>query len=81
MWFLALPYYSHNFAKKVHSYFLYITQGYAKDAELQESIYRNTHGCYIAGMTKHGKNSFQLLTHSLEVYQVLIIWILPMKLY
>ena len=80
--FLALPYYSHSFAKTFHSYFLYTTQGYAKDDEPRESVYRNdTEGCYIAGITQHErKNSFHLL-HSLEVYQVLIIRFLIMKLY
>ena len=57
--FLALPYYSHSFAKTFHSYFLYTTQGYAKDDELRESVYRNdTEGCYIAGITQHKKKQF-----------------------
>ena len=39
--FLALPYYSHSFAKTVHSCFLYTTPGDAEDVEFQESVYRN----------------------------------------
>ena len=49
--FLALPYYSHSFAKTVHSCFLYTTRGDAEDIEFQESVYRNDwQGCYIAYM-------------------------------
>ena len=82
--FLALPYYSHSFAKTVHSCFLYTTQGEAEDVEFQENVYRNDcQGCYIAGMRPHGKNSSHLLIHFiiLEFYQVQIIWIPIMKLY
>ena len=68
--FLALPYYRHSFAKTVQSCFLYTTQGDAEDAELQEGVilYKNaTQGFYIPGMRQHGKSSFHLLIHSLEV--------------